>query len=128
MKPDDAWLLQEQTFYFNTDGGTHRLVVRADGKVALPDHTALERRRLEDYAELGGEPCPCVAALRRWRAREVEHRDYFPEEEDLYLLRREMAYAAGPRRAWRRFRSRPRPPGLLTVGGRRLPLGQALEH
>jgi hypothetical protein len=47
------------------EGQRHRVLLTR-GRLSLPDHTKAVVRHL-DYQEVGGDPCPCVAALIAWR-------------------------------------------------------------
>jgi hypothetical protein len=125
MSDEPLWLDGERTFRFDVGEGlaSHRLVVREDGRIYLPDHTAAERRRHEDFAALGGEPCPCVAALRNWRrAARTELADDRLLTEEMRQLHAIVVQEAPARRAWRRFLAGTRPEGTV-----RLPSGVAAE-
>ena len=111
----EAWQCEELTYELTTPaGGTHRVRMLGSGRMTLVDHARDDVRRQLHYAELGGEPCPCVALLAAWRG--WDDRDPpadLPEE--VLVVRRDLQVCAAENRLWRRFEAARHRPGKVTI-------------
>lgn len=104
-KAEDFWLHEEILYELDVPSGPpHRLRVRASGQLVLENHDRAEVRRQLHYAEIGGEPCPCVAVLvwwQKWQPGNPGPNSDIPET--VRIARRDLHLCATQNRTLRKF-------------------------